>query len=150
VTDDLHVVAAEGIGKVEAAAQAVVGEDDGAAMVDGQEAAVDGGQDRLRARALARQLVEPGLELVRRAVEDAGQLADLVLARDARARGEVAGGEAVRGGRRGPASGAARAMASTTATAKARARARATERATSRACSTMPKRGRATRATPRI
>ena len=84
---DLQVVAARGIAQGEAAAEALVGEEHDPLVVHGQHAVLHGGEDRLGARPLPRDLGEPRLELVRGAVQDPRQLAHLVRAVHARARG---------------------------------------------------------------
>jgi hypothetical protein len=130
VTDHLDVVPAQRVGQVEAAAQAVVGQEDGAAVVHGEEPAVDGGEDRLRARALAASSLRRAWSW---SAERSRMRASSPISswREMRVRAERSPAakrcaEAIIS-RRGPARGAARAMASTTAIAKARARARATE-----------------------
>jgi hypothetical protein len=84
---------ADWIAQAQAGAQRLVRQQDDSLVVHREHALFHRGQDRVHARPLARDLGDPLLELVGRAVQDARQLAQLVGARDRAARVQVAGRE---------------------------------------------------------
>jgi hypothetical protein len=86
-------VAPDRVGQHQRAAQGAVGEHDTAAVVHGQHAVLHRREDRLGSRTVAGAIRELLLEALGGLIEDACQLAQLVLARHADPRVQVAGGE---------------------------------------------------------
>ncbi len=88
--DHLEVVAAESVAEIHGLLEARVGEDHGAPVVHREDSVVHGGEDGVGASPVAGDLRHPPLQLVGGLVDDARQLAELVVAADPDAGGQVA------------------------------------------------------------